>query len=173
MNTNPYMRLVSGRRFYYLDPKPNQVSLEDIVHSLSRLPRYNGHTEVPLYVLQHLCMCYDIAPDDVKREALAHDFAESLTGDAVSPLKILMPQFKEIEDRIERMLARKFKLVYPYPALVKEIDLTILATEMRDLMPKWGDWKRLPYKPIPERIIPWDSAKCRREFMRRYRKLYP
>lgn len=168
---NPFVRLHSGKKFHYLKPSPREVCIEDICHSLCGIPRFNNHTITPYYVGQHLCICHDIAPKSLRKEAFGHDFAEFVMADIPSPLKGLIPQYKEIEMRVEYVIAKKFKFGFPYNPIVKEIDLTILATEMRDLLNS-ADYKNLPYKPLKEKIVPWDSVKCAIEFMSRYNELY-
>jgi hypothetical protein len=170
-NRGPFIRLRSGRQFHLADPREDEIEISDVVHALSRLPRYTGHTRRPYYVLQHVCYCHDIANPEYRREALMHDAAEAMTNDISSPLKSLLPDFKRIEQHIETVLAQKFNLRYPWPDEVKRVDLVMLATELRDLM-NGADWSDLPHPPMTEHITPWDSAKCRREFYRRYRRLF-
>jgi len=167
---NPYIHTYYGHRVHFLRPKPSEIDIRDIAHALCRIPRFNGHTHIPYYVANHLCLCYDNAPQEIKREAFSHDFSESVACDIPSPLKSLMPQYKEIERRLEKVIARKFKLRYPWPAAVKEIDMRMLCSEMRDLTGYEG-WSELPFVPFEEKIIPWDSATCKREFIKRCRKL--
>ncbi len=169
---NPFVRLHSGKKFHYLNPSIKEIDLKDIVHSLSVIPRFNGHTRVPYYVLQHLCICHDAGPEQFRKELIGHDFGEYTMQDLPSPLKGLIPQYKEIEKRVETVIAKKFGFDFPYHPVVKEIDLTVLATEMRDLLSHGQDYKLLPYKPLKEKIIPWNTDKCRKEFMKRFNKLY-
>jgi 5'-deoxynucleotidase YfbR-like HD superfamily hydrolase len=168
---NPFIITRHGHEIDFLKPKASQIDIRDIAHALSRIPRFNGHTVRPLYVAQHLCTCHDHAPAEHKREALGHDFAEYAACDIPSPLKVLIPQYAEIEQRLERVIARKFRLTYPWPAVVKEIDLRALLTEMRDCTTR-TDWREYPVQPFEERIESWDSARCHREFMKRYRRLF-
>lgn len=169
---SPFLHTFYGHRIHFLNPKTSEIDIRDIAHVLCRIPRFNGHTRVTYYVGQHLCLCHDAAPSDIKREAFGHDFSESAACDIPSPLKSLMPQYKEIEQQLERVIARKFKFRYPFPAAVKEIDMRVLVTEMRDLTNQ-KHWRELPFSPLEEKIVPWDTAKCHREFMKRYHKLYP
>lgn len=168
----PWIRLRHGGQFHFINPTIEEIDIRDVAWSLAGLPRFNNHTFKPYYVLQHLCLCHDIAAPQNKKETLGHDYAESVMNDVNSPLKSLLPDYKQIEVKVEKVFAKKFKLKFPFPAEVKVIDLTLLATEMRDVL-KCGDWKGLPYKPLPEKIIPWDTARCRREFYKRFYKLYP
>jgi 5'-deoxynucleotidase YfbR-like HD superfamily hydrolase len=167
---SPFIVTRYGKQINFLSPKASQIDIRDIAHALSRIVRFNGHTIKPYYVAQHLCLCHDQAPTEVKREALGHDFAEYAACDIPSPLKALIPQYVEIERRLEEVIARKFRFRYPWPALVKEIDHRALLTEMRDLTDR-QDWKQYPAAPFDEVIVPWDSARCHREFLKRFNQL--
>lgn len=165
-----YIRLRSGVKFYPDNPTIKMINLDDIVWSLSYLNRFLGHTERPISVLQHSCNVHDLAPDDCKAEALFHDGSESCVGDVVTCLKSSLPTYKDIEVKVEKLIARKFGLRYPWPAAVKQADTIALADEMVNLT-KRDDWKDLPFPPSGMKIVPWSPAKARREFMKRYNAL--
>lgn len=169
MSVHKYIRLRSGIKFYFNRPTVAQINLADIVWSLSRLPRFLGHTnsDLPYTVLQHLVWCHDHADKDVQKEVLCHDFSESLMQDLPTPLKVLVPQYRDIERRIERVIARKFKLRYPFPAAVKSVDVLALVSEMRWLTNR-KDYKDFALDPVKTPIVPWTPKKSRREFMKRW-----
>lgn len=170
--TPDFIRVHSGTKFHFMAPKSSEIKLDDIIWALSRMPRFNGHTqgEIPYSVLQHLCHCHDAAPEGHKREALSHDFSEGYICDLANPVKAIMPQYRDLERRIEIAITKKFKLRYPWSPEVKVVDMTLLATEMRDLMTN-ADYTRLPVTPLGIKIKPWNSKKTRAEFMKRW-KLY-
>jgi hypothetical protein len=165
-----YIRLKSGIKFYFLRPTINMINLEDIVWSLSHINRFLGHTDEPVSVLQHVCHVHDLAPDDCKAEALYHDSAEALLGDVVSKLKTLLPEYRDLEMRVEKLIARKFKLRYPWPSAVKRADLIALADEMVSFTPR-QDWRDLPFPPSGVKLVAWSPKRARREFMKRFNKL--
>lgn len=168
---NPYIITRHGHKVHFMRPHVSEIDIRDIAHALSRIVRFNSHTLEPYYVLQHVCLCSDAAPTDCKREALSHDWAESYVGDCPSPLKTLIPQFGVIEARLEKVIARKFHYRFPYPDAVKEVDMRLLVTELRDLTRR-SDWKDYPFTPLDQTIAPWDSETCKREFMKRYHRLF-
>lgn len=168
---SPYIITRFGHKVHFLRPRPEQIDIRDIAHALSRICRFNAHTIHPYYVGQHLCLCHDHAPTEARKEAFAHDWQEAFCTDCPSPLKALMPQFSEIEHRLERVIARKWHLRYPWSATIKDIDQRALLTEMRDLTNR-KDWREYPNTPFDERIVPWDSTQTHREFMKRFRRLY-
>ena len=67
--------------------------------------------------------------------ALLHDAAEAYIGDVVTPVKKLLPEFLKIEERLERVIAEKFSLVYPFPKEIKIADKQALANEFATLKP--------------------------------------
>lgn len=168
---SPYIITRYGHKIHFLKPQVSEIDIRDIAHALSRITRFTGHTIEPYYVAQHVCLCSDLASSDFKREAFAHDFGEFACSDIPSPLKSLLPQFTEIEARLEKVIARKFGYRYPYPSAVWEVDMRLLVTEMRDLTYR-QDWREFPYSPLDNRIEAWDSDKARREFLKRFHKLF-
>jgi len=99
-----------------------------------------------------------------------HDASEAYIQDLPSPLKTLLPQYKVLESRVEKAIAKKFNLTLPHPVEVKNIDMVMLVTEMRDFM-KGNDRKRLTSKPLTEKLYSWSQEEAHREFMFRYDKL--
>lgn len=168
--THRYIRLYDGTKFYFRRPTVKMIRLENIVWSLSHINRFLGHTNAPLSVAQHACHVHDLAPDDCKAEALHHDDTESLIGDVVTNLKAFLPAYRDVEMRLEKLVARRFKLRYPWPAAVKQADLVTLADEMVSLSNR-SDWRDLPFPPSGKRIVVWTPEKAREEFMKRHNAL--
>ena len=180
----PWQQTTRGASFFIGDPRPEDVSLFDIAYALSRQCRYNGHLKstVEHYsVAQHAWLVSKwMEEDGCSKEAsyagLHHDSAEAYTGDIVSQVKWLVPEFKPIERRVEAAV-REALSVKDYPALrtlIKQYDLTALATERRDLLARnrsdctWGD---MPRPRRGETIEPWDSKFAREMFLQRHGEL--
>lgn len=53
--------------------------------------------------------------------------------DIPAPLKALLPDYREIEKRTDQLIRFKFGLPLEEASVVKYADLTMLATERRDL----------------------------------------
>ncbi len=88
-------------------------------------------------------------------------------SDIVSPCKALLPDYCVIEQRVEKVIARKFGLRYPFPAPVKTADLIALATEMKQLTNR-RDYRDLPFAPAEVTIDIWSPEQTRIEFMKRF-----
>lgn len=169
----PEIMTVGGTYFNFLTPEDSVFSIEDLAHALSNINRYTGHTLKPYNVAQH-CVLGSFRIDPAfAYEFLMHDTAEGLIGDVSTPLKNLMPEYKVIEKRVELDLARRFGLSYPMLPQVREVDLRMLATEVRDLMPPAArDWECLRgVEPYADTIEPWTPAKSRKMFLKRFYQL--
>ena len=136
----------SGIAFDLLNPQPEMILLEDIIHSLSLINRFNGAAKFPYSVAQHSLYVAGLLPDELKLHGLLHDAPEAYVGDMVSPLKKIMSQYKEVEANISRVVANVFGLSYPAPAEVKKADLAVLSAEREQVLnPSYGPW----YKDFP------------------------
>ncbi|MCD8019468.1 MAG: phosphohydrolase [Clostridiales bacterium] len=125
-----------------LDPKPDQIVIEDIAHALSMISRANGHFPEVHTVAQHCIECYNEAkarnlPQQLQLFCLLHDGAEAYLGDFIHPVKARMAGYKETEERLLAMIYEKFAGRVPSEeeeAMVKEIDKTLLYFEFLHYM---------------------------------------
>lgn len=127
----------TGLTFDFIDPKPEMIDPVDIGWGLARTCRFGGQMKrgIPHYsVAQHsLLVAHLVALDGfggwVLQQALLHDAAEAYLGDMVGPLKQLLPEFKEIERRVEKVIFERFDVPYPMHACIKVADLQALRLE--------------------------------------------
>ncbi len=167
-----WIQTYTGRQFYPAEPRPSDIDIADIAHSLSLQCRFNGHCGVFYSVAEH-CVRVSRAVD--RRHAmwgLLHDAAEAYVGDLPRPVKHCLPEFSRIEDRLLRTIVEHFGLSWPMPEQVRLYDDVLLATECRDLMRSppapWG----LAVHPLPQRIEPLpDSASAEKQFLERFAEL--
>ena len=165
----------SGRKFSLLDPQPEDVCFEDIVHSLSTQTRFNGHCEPFYSVAEHSIRGSHVVHEKLAGEFFGHDFGETITGDLVTDVKQLINEltkgeWKKIEDRICKVFADVYGLSWPVPEDVEHADHVMAATEIRDLFPYISNLRKLP-APLSETIKPLGLSSLPWEFRRRYRLL--
>ena len=176
MNIDTSILLSNGTYFDFERPGATaRFDIHAVAHSLSRIARFVGHTlGHPGYsVAQHSVLVSGILPEQYALYGLLHDIAEAFTGDVATPMKILCPDVRAIEERIERALFPRYGLKFPIPAIVKTADVILLATERRDLMPKnKTPWKSLEgVKPLVTRIRPWDERHSESRFVATFEEL--
>lgn len=165
----------TGRHVDLLSPNPAEFNLVDIAHALSQINRFTGHTAYPYSVAQHSVLCARLVPQEHQLEALFHDAHEAYTGDVTSPLKALLPDYQEIEARMECALRAALYLPATKSDIVKHADLVMLATEKRDLMPldlnRWGCLTGI--EPDYAVINPWQPTVAAAEFITMALRLIP
>lgn len=129
----------SGLAMHPLAPTPDMLDITDIAHALSMVCRFNGHTRVRYSVAEHSVRVARLVPREDRLAALLHDASEAYLCDVPSPIKPLLPGYAEIEDRLSRVIAEKWGVVYPWPDTVKAADRLMLHTEAKHLMddPEW------------------------------------
>lgn len=171
-----WAQIYSGEKFWPLDPKPEEVSLKDIAHSLALQCRFNGHSDVFYSIAQHSVLVSKVVSQEQALAALFHDASEAYTGDMVSPLKkFLPPEFKMIEKEIENAVFEHFGIKHETVdhVEIKRADKIALFTEMRDLMKeppsKWDDVDL--FQPHTDKIIPLSPEEAEKEFLDRFNEL--
>lgn len=99
-------------------------------------------------VAEHLIHCADQAtadglPGDAVFAVFMHDAAEAFINDMVRPLKVMMPQYREVETRVEAAIAAAFGVDFDrWHSEIKEIDNAMVLAERRVLFsPDNVTWK--------------------------------
>lgn len=136
----PTILLQSGKYFSFLEPEKSDFTIHDIAHALSNICRFTGQTEHFYSVAEHSVHCSHLVPAVDALEGLLHDAAEAFVGDVSRPLKSLLPEYKVIEERVERAIAERFGLRYPWPPSVKHTDAKMLRAEQHQLMRNNDEW---------------------------------
>jgi hypothetical protein len=170
-----WMQTYTGKKFWPLDPRAEDVDVRDIAHSLALSCRFNGHCDVFYSVAQHSVLVSQIAKPPQQLVALLHDSAEAYLGDVIRPIKRFIPQIKEIEDNLERVIFQHFGIEKYDKDEIVHADNIALYTEMRDLMGKppemWSEFEYyLPFLQ-EQKIIPLNSAEGEILFLERYKEL--
>jgi hypothetical protein len=83
------------------------------------------------------------------------------------------PFYHQLEKHLLELIAERFGISARLPDSVKAIDLRLLATERRDLMPDDDEvWTLLEgIEPLPTVIEPWPAVIAEQRFLERLRKL--
>lgn len=108
-----YIYTVSKKKFYPLNPKSEDIDIEDIAHALSHLSRANGHFPFFHSVAQHSIECCNeaIARGLSKKLCLAcllHDSAEAYMSDVTTPVKNRLCDYRKYEDSLLDTVYKKF-----------------------------------------------------------------
>ncbi len=169
----PAIELAGGGFFDLLNPESSDFGIEDVAHGLAHLCRFTGHTRTFYSVAQHSVMVSFLVPRPLALAGLLHDAHEAFVGDMATPLKNLLPGYREIERRAERAVRMRLGLPATLPPEIKRADLVMLATERRDLMINTGmHWAILDgVAPLGGELSPVSPRLAKERFLRRYHEL--
>lgn len=172
---NPWIQTATGGQFHPLQPRIEEIRIEDIAHALAHQCRFTGHTKRFYSVAEHSWLVSCVVEPAYALHGLLHDASEAYLVDLPSPLK-RAPQFRsyrEAEARLQRLIYQRFGLGPEEPADVKHADNVVFATELRDLMePLHADWKRHTLEPIQVEISGLSPDEARELFLHKFRELY-
>ena len=168
----PWIETFTGRKFYFLDPKEDQIDIRDIAHSLAFTCRYTGHSKRFYSVAEHSVLVSYMANNPLA--GLLHDASEAYITDIASPIKPHLANYKELEDMIMHRIATKFGFDYPLDADIKDCDATQLKTEARHLLHSGGiPWAHLYPTTRAHGIRPscYDPETAERVFLERFEEV--
>ncbi len=168
-----WIQTYTGRKFWPLDPRVEEIFIEDIAHALSLICRFGGHCRPFYSVAQHSVMVSRIVAKGHELAALLHDAPEAYIGDMVRPLKQHMPDFLDADSWISSCVEERFGLT---PGALSSVEVkladdTMLATELRDLMAdgparqEWAPSRIADSTPISEILETWTPQEAEREFL--------
>lgn len=182
-----WMQTFTGVRFFPMSPSYRDVRIADIAHALAYQCRYNGHVKRFYSVAEHCVLLSDVVAPEHALWALLHDATEAYVGDMIRPLKVHMPAYCDVEDRVMGAIARRFFLTgarmqpgatfyeqlertWEMPAEVKAADTRILADERAALFddPHPID---VPGGPLGVRIQAWSPEEAEAAYLARFDQL--
>lgn len=180
----PFIQTYSGRAFYLLDPRPDEVELIDVAHQLAMQNRYAGACRSPYSVAQHSVLVSRIVPPQYAIYGLMHDAAEAYCQDITRPMKLThralgYDQYGSIEAGVRWAIFERFgldeSLFQSIAGIIKHADNVAASTEKRDVLHpsqpgvNWGPMEA----PLSRRItlLTWTTAKLR--FLSRFNELLP
>lgn len=162
-----------GRVFDFDRPGQCDFDIYDIANALANTCRFTGHCGHFYSVAQHCVLVSQVVAPEEALMGLMHDSPEAFVGDVAKPLKILLPDYSVIEDRVEEAVFERFGIPKKLPPTIKAGDIVLLRTEQRDIMQAeshiWGF--AAGAKPMADRIQPLSPAAAREAFLVRYEEL--
>ena len=171
-----WMQTVSGKVFWPIDPRPEELDINDIAHALGMMCRYGGHCNRFYSVAEHSVLMASYAEANLGTEiaqiALMHDATEAYLTDVIRPVKAHLSNYREIENRLWLCIAERFSLPQVIPDEVHHLDNCILRDEMEALhMPPPMEWN-IPNQRLGVHITGWDPKFAGWAFLGMYQKLW-
>lgn len=164
----------SGKPFWPLDPREEDVDIEDVAHALSNMCRWNGHCQFFYSVAEHSIRVSELVGT---LQALLHDAPEAYLADVPRPVKPYLVGYYDFENELWRVIAKKFGVATVLSPSVKAADVALLHAERRDLLNPslrpWESGQLGEYTPLEytRRINPMQPEIARRKFLSRFEEL--
>jgi hypothetical protein len=175
MIKGPTILTADGNYFDFERPDPNHVTIKSVARGLANTCRFAGQCARFYSVAEHsvlLSKMVSIRGNHIERIGLLHDAAEAFILDMPKPLKEMLPDYKAVESRVEEVVFSKFGFSNPLPAIIKDADRRMLATEQSQIMFNTDDWKWThSVIPYPLKIECWPPDRAYHEFMLRAEEL--
>jgi len=134
-----WIQTYTGRAFFPLDPRLEDIDIADIAYGLAGEMRFGNHAKQRYTVAQHSVLVSEQVPVQYALRGLLHDASEAYLGDIPRPLKVLdlFKGYREVEGVLEERIFTRFN-VDPHDwegkDAVKIADVLLLGVEVRDLM---------------------------------------
>lgn len=176
--TGFYIRTFTGKKFHWDTIESNEYGILDIAHALAMNCRWTGHVRHFYSVAQHCVYAAQEAPPQYKLAALLHDASEAYVHDTPSPLKWYLQDhdftaFKDLEQRIDQAIAKTFDINWPRHPIIKEIDLRLLRTENRDLMPDGEERLHMAANaPYSWHVVEWGPKEAERKYLEMFDRIW-
>lgn len=168
------IRCASGAYLDFANPQAHQIDLEDIAIGLANECRFARQSPRFYSVAEHSIECAKYASRlglrlETVRNVFAHDFAEAYIGDVPKPLKIMLPELRQVEAAIEEAICERFcelQLDLRDP-VIKTIDWTLLFAERNAIFGKsafsaggeyWPGEDQVPALDLQLRCLAPDEA---------------
>lgn len=177
-----WIQTYTGKKFFPLDPRLEDICIEDIARALSMQCRYAGHVARFYSVAEHSVRVSRIIEErtgDLNKAlwGLLHDATEAYLCDIPRPLKrqTVFAAYRDAERLLMTVIAERFGLVGNEPEEVIALDTEILGTEARELKsPIHPDWaKTTATGELPPSLgfgnaLGWDPFFAERSFLGRF-----
>lgn len=174
MNSDVYMTTYTGRWFYPFAPCAEDVSIEDIAHSLSLQCCFSGHTRTFYSVAEHCIIGSYFLKGLPALQFLLHHAAQAYLVDVPGALKrhpLFGWSYRRAERRLMRVIAEACRLPHPFDFSVTVMDERMRVTEQRDLITnvyKRGAEPWTKVQPIAGRVGFWTPETAKRVFLDRW-----
>lgn len=190
----PWFPTIQGKCFYPLDPRPEDMVIEDIACALAFQPRFYGRVRHFYSVAEHCVRVSLQVPEPFALYGLLHDAPEAFLGDMNGPLKAGSPlgqAYRHVEANVWDVLCDAYKIfdgigdeatALAGHAAIHNADLQLLATEVRDVKllppfekcePAIQEWLEIMGKlALPVKIVPWTPERAKVQFLHRFDYLW-
>ena len=166
-----WMQTFTGRKYWPIDPRPEDVCIEDIAHALSMLCRYTGHVDRFYSVAEHSWHVSYLVSKENAFAGLMHDATEAYVADISRPLKRELLVYQVFEGHNWEAIATRFGLPFELPEEVREADRNMLTVEKAALMKDTHAWADFGWPLTLVEVFAWRPEVAEQMFLQRFYEL--
>jgi 5'-deoxynucleotidase YfbR-like HD superfamily hydrolase len=169
----PYIRTHYGTKVEFLNPKPDQIKIDEIAWHLAGTCRFNALMHKWYSTAEHSILGTSFASNKmVAKGFLIHDAAEFVFSDIPSPVSRLFPDIKAAEHKFQEYIYKHYNVDYlPIKDELKEIDNRMTATEMYYLRDQTdNDRCAIAYHNVTFHC--WERGEAFSKFMQLFKELF-
>jgi 5'-deoxynucleotidase YfbR-like HD superfamily hydrolase len=156
-NRGRWFQTNAGRKFYVMDPRPEDFDICDIAHALAWKFRWSCYLDKQFSVAAHSLVVARLVEPKYALRALLHDKTEAYWPDVPTPVKQEYPILREREDLIEAAADKYFGFA-PMSAdekySIKRMDIISRHKEYKLFFNNKLDWED---KPPNYDVSGWDD----------------
>ncbi|VVB52894.1 Uncharacterised protein [uncultured archaeon] len=172
-----YIATFTGKKFFLLKPRMEDIDITDIAHALALQCRWTGHCKYHYSVAQHSYYCSVLGPEEEALERLMHDGSEAYISDMNRPLKHYTDAgsaYMKVEKPLQDMIYAAFACRPIEPASVKIADNMMLYAEKAQIVGyKFAEQDETEDSAqAPILIEQWSPERAEKEFLKRFQELY-
>jgi len=171
------IKVSAGHYVDLLNPDPATIDVSSIAAALSKICRFGGHCPRFYSVAEHcvhatvLAMSESLHVTHGHRALLSvflHDAAEAYVGDMVKPLKLAVPQYVDIEQRIEAAIQQRFRIDFlEWHDVIKRYDRAMLKAEKTAMWPQdtaeWAEFSEIEHRSVSLQF--WEPEAAEMQFL--------
>lgn len=148
------MLTASGAVFNLAEPELTikNVTVRDYATHLSHISRFCGALNHRYSVADHLVYVSYLVPPHLAGQGFMHDGHEALCLDVHRPMKVLLPDYRRVERRIERAFRKHFGMPMDFDPLIKIWDDYAANIERSLLIPEAKLWPRMAIDPASNKL---------------------
>jgi 5'-deoxynucleotidase YfbR-like HD superfamily hydrolase len=175
MRQGDWIQTYTGKQYWPIDPRSEDIDIRDIAHALSMLCRFGGHCLKFYSVAEHSVhiarWLYQRHGAHVALCGLMHDATEAYVTDVPRPLKPFLNGYKQTEQQNWLAIAAAMGLPATLPPIVKEADTRALTEEARQNMAACvAEWSTTT-EPLGIELQYWQPEHAELEFLAAFREL--
>ena len=175
-----WMHTSTGKRFFPLDPRPEDICIMDIANGLALDCRYGGQGNVHKFysVAEHSVLMAEYACErgwarNIVFAVLMHDAAEAYLNDLPRAVKHSIGRaYETLEDQVQEVILQKYNLVSTSLGNnleIKSLDRQIVPLEKECFMNHPQDWAYDKFQPLEGVALKlWSPPLAKYHFLEMY-----